>query len=42
VVGSQITPEARRTWFDAARSHAYANPGPTAATFALVVLEPAG
>ena len=29
-------------WFDATRPHAYANAGPTAATFALVVLEPAG
>src|SRR3954454_8956797 len=29
-------------WFDAARPHAYGNPGVTAATFTLVVLEPAG
>jgi transcriptional regulator with XRE-family HTH domain len=29
-------------WFDAARPHGYGNPGPTAATFTLVVLEPAG
>jgi transcriptional regulator with XRE-family HTH domain len=29
-------------WFDATRPHGYANPGPAAATFALVVLEPAG
>jgi DNA-binding XRE family transcriptional regulator len=28
-------------WFDATRSHAYTNPAATAATFTLVVLEPA-
>ena len=28
-------------WFDATRPHAYTNPGTTAATFTLVVLEPA-
>jgi transcriptional regulator with XRE-family HTH domain len=28
-------------WFDAARPHAYSNPGTTAASFTLVVLEPA-
>lgn len=34
-------PAGDSAWFDATRPHAYANPGATAATFTLVVLEPA-
>jgi transcriptional regulator with XRE-family HTH domain len=34
-------PAGESAWFDATRPHAYSNPGVTAATFTLVVLEPA-
>ena len=34
-------PTGDSAWFDATRPHAYSNPGATAATFTLVVLEPA-
>jgi transcriptional regulator with XRE-family HTH domain len=34
-------PAGDSAWFDATRTHAYANPGASAATFILVVLEPA-
>jgi transcriptional regulator with XRE-family HTH domain len=34
-------PTGDSAWFDATRPHAYANPGASAATFILVVLEPA-
>jgi transcriptional regulator with XRE-family HTH domain len=34
-------PTGDSAWFDATRPHAYTNPGATAATFTLVVLEPA-
>jgi transcriptional regulator with XRE-family HTH domain len=34
-------PAGDSAWFDATRPHAYANPAATAATFTLVVLEPA-
>jgi transcriptional regulator with XRE-family HTH domain len=34
-------PAGESAWFDATRPHAYSNPGATAATFTLVVLEPA-